>query len=111
MIRQRRPKAAADILSTVFHAPVVKEKLRRYSTLPEWSSVVGEALSKVSIPEKLIRGKILVVSVLDAAWSQELTLMKAELIERIRALSPSSCIEDIKFTTGNPKNFSSKQRA
>ena len=110
MNRHRRPKAAAEILSHDFHSPVVKEKLTRYSALPEWSAVVGEALAKVSAPEKLIRGKILVINVLDAAWSQELALMKEEIIRKVRELAPNSCVEDVKVTAGNPRSFSPRPK-
>ena len=97
-------KRAGDIVSSVFRSPVIKAKLKRYASFPFWTEIVGEDLANVSQPEKLIHNRILQVRVEDAAWAQELSFRKSEIVSRFNEFSTTAVIEDVKFTIGKRTN-------
>ena len=47
-----------------------------------WSDIVGPELAKRVMPEGM-RGKTLILAVKSSAWMQELSFLKAKLIERL----------------------------
>jgi len=98
-----------NILKSTLSSYRIDKKIEEYSAFPEWRDIVGEATSKVAVVEKIIRGKILVVKVLDAAWAQELSMQKQELIEKVNKTERGAIIEDIKFLTGDPRSIKNKR--
>ncbi len=102
---QRKPKTASEILSATLGAYHLKDKLSEYEAFPHWREIVGDAIAEVAKPEKIIRGKVLVVRVLDAAWAQELSMKKVEIIDRMYRSNRGAMIEDIQFVTGNPRSM------
>ena len=103
--RMRAPKSIADILSIAVKRPDLKQQFDRYAAFPHWAEIVGPEIAKVAIPEKIIRKRVLVVRVLDSAWAQELSLQKEQLISKVCAFEVGAQIEEIRFLTGNPKQF------
>ena len=99
------PKSAADVLDSTFKHLHLKTKVEQYAAFPHWPEVVGPEISEVAVPEKILSGKILVVRVLDAAWAQELTLHKAQILEKVNSFGAGALIEDLRFVTGNPQAF------
>ncbi|MDD2943442.1 MAG: DUF721 domain-containing protein [bacterium] len=105
MKRKRQPETAADILEGIFKRPDLQKKIREYSCIPCWAELVGDEVAKHSKPEKIIRGRTLVIRVENAAWAQELSMSKDSLVEGIRQADPRSLVEDIHFKVGNPADF------
>ena len=106
---KRVPKAAADILGAVFREKRISTKVKKYNAFPMWPEIVGEQLAKVTVPEKIIRGNVLVVKGLDSVWSQELSLQKEQILEKLFSIETGAHIQDIKFITGDPKSISAKE--
>jgi predicted nucleic acid-binding Zn ribbon protein len=102
---QRKPKTAGEILSATLGAYHIKDKINEYQAFPHWREIVGDEIADISKPEKIIRGRILVVRVLDAAWAQELAMKKMQLIDQIYLSGKGSMIEDIQFVTGSPRSI------
>lgn len=107
---KRNPSEVSKILEGTLGAYRIKDKVEQYSGFARWPEIVGADISRVAVPEKILRGRILVVRVLDAAWVQELTMMKSELIERLFQANFGAAIEDIKFLTGSPKTVGGGER-
>ena len=103
--RTTKPQNISSILDRAFYNPEIKKKVRQYSAFPFWPEIVGEKVAEVAKPEKIIKGKILQIRVLDAVWAQELSLMKGKIIDDFYRFGEGAIIEDIKFIIGNPKNF------
>ncbi|MFN8390701.1 MAG: DUF721 domain-containing protein [Bdellovibrionota bacterium] len=103
--RHRTPELIGGILDNAFRSPVIRKKVEEYAAFPYWEQIVGEQIAAVAIPEKISRGKVLRVRVLDAVWAQELSLMKQQIIEGIHRFGRGAIVEDVKFTIGNPKSF------
>ncbi len=103
--RYSQPKAASSIIDSAFRAFGVKKKLAQYEAFPLWPEVVGKEVALVSYPEKIVRGKVMVVRVIDSAWGQELSLRKPTILDKIHNLGIGSTIEDIRFVIGSPEHF------
>lgn len=103
--RKQSPKAIAQLLESAFGSYRIKEKLNEYSAFPFWEEIVGKDIAAVAIPEKIVRGKVLKIRVLDAVWAQELSLMKTKILDDIHKFGTGAVIEDLSFTIGNPKSF------
>ena len=106
--RSRKPQAAGAVLEKTFGQLHISKDLERYQAFPHWPKIVGEDIARISIPERIVAGNQLVVRVLDASWVQELSLRKEEIIDKIFEAGIGAVIEDVRFVTGNPKNFRSR---
>lgn len=71
-------------------------KARQYQLWSQWTAVVGEALAQHARPLRM-RGKTLVVAVDTSAWLQELTLLRPQLLGKIRAHFQAALISDIQL--------------
>ena len=106
---KQKPQNAGDILGAIFREKRITTKVKDYSVFPMWGEVVGEAIAKVTKPEKIIKGNVLLVRVLDSVWSQELSLQKEDILEKLFEVDTGAHIQDIQFVTGDPKSISPKE--
>ncbi|NMC64490.1 MAG: DUF721 domain-containing protein [SAR324 cluster bacterium] len=94
------PTAVEDILNSALKRFGLDEKIARYSFVSKWPEIVGEEIAKRSKPE-CIRGKCLVVKVIDSVWAQELSFHKQAIITRLkRHLKDKDLLEDVAFHVG-----------
>ena len=100
-----KPRHISGVIERAVLFAGIKEKFNQYSIVPEWPHIAGNEFAEISYPEKIVRGKTLVVKVLDPAWAQEMEFKKMELIERIFKLKKGTLIEDIRFVVVGPKDF------
>ena len=105
----RRPATAGAIIDATFGRLHLTKKLKQYESFEFWPEIVGEGLAKISYPEQILSNKILVVRVIDAAWIQELAFKKEEILEKFRNKCKNIYFEDIRFISGNPKDFNNKR--
>ncbi len=105
-VKNKAPLPVSSVLERTLGAYRLDKKLEQYAAFPAWPEIVGEQIAAVAIPEKIVRGKTLLVRVEDAVWAQELSMMKKEILERIFQHGSGALIEDIRFATGSPKTFS-----
>jgi predicted nucleic acid-binding Zn ribbon protein len=101
--RSAKPKAAAELLSQTLRAFGLEKKAERYAAFPRWEEIVGAEIASVAIPERISRGNVLIVRVLDAAWSQELSMQKQELLAKLQAVDIGAVVDDLRFITGDPR--------
>lgn len=64
-----------------------------------WPQLVGEAIAAVTRPVSERQGT-LTVNCSDAVWAEELTLMREDLLERLRDGLGARAPTDIRFRTG-----------
>jgi predicted nucleic acid-binding Zn ribbon protein len=81
MSRRRAPRPAADAFKAALQRVAPKTPLAAVQTA--WPSAVGEQLAAVAIPVSQ-QGGTLKIECADAVWAQELDLMQATLLERLR---------------------------
>lgn len=107
----KRPTQVASILESNLFIPPVRKKLVSYACFQEWPTIVGEQIAKIATPEKITRGRILVIRVLDATWAQELALKKHEILDGFARLAEKSgsrkdggaLFDDIRFVVSGPR--------
>ncbi len=72
---------------------------------------MGKEIAQVAVPEKIVRGKVLVIRVIDSVWAQELSMQKQALLDKIFAFGKGAVLEDLKFITGDPKSMRSQKKS
>lgn len=107
--RKRKPESVGSVLETALARYRLKGRLQQHSVLDEWPNIVGEQVARFARPEKITRGKVLVVRVSDPIWAQELSLSKQHILEGFRTLEFGSVIEDIRFVVSGPKDLANSK--
>ena len=108
--KKASPQSVANILGFTLGSFALKKKAKEYSAFPFWEEIVGASIAEVAIPEKIIRGKVLVVRVVDAVWAQELSLRKNEILDGLHKFGQGAVIEDLKFSIGSPKSVKNRDK-
>ncbi|MBR9975410.1 MAG: DUF721 domain-containing protein [Bacteroidetes bacterium] len=62
----------------------------------QWPELVGPAIATHATPQRL-RGGVLWLQVEDAAWRQELSLMRRELIAKINAWAGEEMVKELRL--------------
>lgn len=74
----------------------IARKLGEYEVITSWEELVGEQIARVTKPERIERG-ILVVSVDSAPWRTELSMRRLEIVEHINHAVGRRVIKEIRF--------------
>ncbi len=61
----------------------LKRRLDQASVIPEWGELVGPQIAAVTTPHVVTHDGALIVSVVSAAWLQELQLMSPTILKRL----------------------------
>ncbi len=75
-----------------------RKSLVRYRALSVWYDVVGEELGKHTKPLRIKDG-ILKVGVTSPGWSQQLSFLKRQILERLNKALGEKVVEELRFTT------------
>ena len=94
MTRRRAPRPAANALRAALDRAAPKTPLAGLQLA--WSEVVGERIAAVASPVSEKAGEVLVACA-DSVWAQELDLMQAELLERLRPRLGEAAPRALKF--------------
>jgi hypothetical protein len=99
MARRRKQSSISRLAADV--VPVLRQiGAGQRNVHPEiwarWGSIVGERISSRAIPQAL-RGKTLVVGVANSAWLQELSYLKATLLDRLAEAVGPAAVREIKL--------------
>ena len=81
MSRRRTPRPAADAFKAALQRAAPQTPLAAVQAA--WSRAVGEQLAAVAVPVSQ-QGETLTIECAEAVWAQELDLMQATLLERLR---------------------------
>jgi predicted nucleic acid-binding Zn ribbon protein len=90
------PEKLNSILNYFLSARGYLSYCKENSVVDHWSEIVGESLSAVTRCENVEDG-ILYVKVQSAAWRQELSFLKKEILSRIPPITNCHSITDIVF--------------
>lgn len=63
----------------------------------KWVSIVGEALAKVTHPQKIFK-KRLFIQCTSPTWKNELLYHKEDILQRIQAFLGDEIVQDISFS-------------
>jgi hypothetical protein len=65
-----------------------------------WPAAVGDGIARAAWPLRIGRDGVLQIAASSSAWSFELGLMAAEILERLRAAVPTTAITGLRFAPG-----------
>lgn len=88
-----------DVVEETVSKLDIAKKMRQYRLWQCWKEIAGPAIYLNARPVRWNRD-ILVVAVKHASWMQELTYLKAKLIEKIKEKIPEINISDVRFEIG-----------
>ena len=87
-------------LEAALHNAIIQQGLdsgiREQRLFIQWEEIVGAAIARHSKPVRL-RNDLLWVQVTEAAWRQELSLMRIELVAKINAALGEDLVKEIRL--------------
>lgn len=100
MTRRRAPRPAAGAFKQALQRVAPKTPLA--ATQAAWQGAVGEQLAAVAVPVSE-RDGTLTIECADAVWAQELDLMQATLLERLRSEVGEQAPEALRFRVNSER--------
>jgi hypothetical protein len=94
-----QPRRAADLLDGTFRWLKLDETARTFRALEGFSRAAGPRIRAHARAERM-RGGILYVRVASAAWSHELSALKAQLLAKLQRTPGCEDIRDLRFNVG-----------
>jgi len=95
-MKTSHPKQIAVSLSTVLQELGLGQRIKQVKALDLWKEVVGEQIARVTSPDRIDNGK-LVVRVHNAPWRNELLFLKREIIMKLNNALGETIVKDIHF--------------
>jgi predicted nucleic acid-binding Zn ribbon protein len=94
-----KPAPLGGILKEALKASHMDVDLELYALWELWPEVVGPLTAQNARPAA-IKGRLLLVNVSSAPWTQQLQYLKGELIEKLNRALGREAVEDIRFQIG-----------
>lgn len=80
---------------------VLQRRAKRYRFVLEWEKIVGPDAAANCAPARLVGEHVLLVRVSHPLWAQELSMQSGAIIERLRAVDPTSLVDSLRFEVGH----------
>lgn len=94
------PSPILKVLSSALKTYGLDKEIARYDFVLHWKEIVGAEIFKRTKPD-CIRGKALVVRVVNSTWAQELSFHKDFILSRLKKyLKTDEVVEDVQFYVG-----------
>jgi hypothetical protein len=97
--RRGKPSSLAEILRERFGSLGLEKKLHQARIFSQWEETVGSRIAAHSRPSYVRNGRLTVV-VDNPAWSQQLSLLRPDLLRKIAGVIGAGVITDIYLTSG-----------
>ena len=91
-----RPESIAEILFPILKKKGMLSQLEELKALLVWDEVVGKKIAKKTKPERIENG-VLFIKTRGAAWRQELSFHKVQMIASLNKKLGNDIVKDIKF--------------
>ena len=102
MKRNSFPSSVGEILERVFNKFSIDKKLKEVKALKLWEEVMGEKISRHSLPLFVRKGNLF-VRVDSSGWLTQLTYLKHEIISELNERLGGESIKNIYFRLGEVK--------
>jgi predicted nucleic acid-binding Zn ribbon protein len=99
--RRRAPRPATPALRSALEAAAPKTGLASLQSV--WAELVGERIAAVAQPVSE-RGAEVTIDCSDSVWAQELDLMQAQLLERLRERLGERAPQSLRFRVSNERD-------
>jgi len=97
--RNTSPRTGKSLLEGVFGRARLARQAQEWSALYAWHRLAGERLTRHTRAEKVL-GRTLLVRVATSAWANELTYLRADLLERLQRDPGAAFVNELRFTVG-----------
>ena len=81
--KRRAPKKLGDVMGDVLSKAGISDRLAQAQVIPQWRSLVGDQIARVTEPLSVTPQGTLFVAVKTNAWMTELSLLEPELLKRL----------------------------
>ena len=95
--KKQKPKKLGDVVGDVFRNAGVADRVVQASVIPDWRSLVGSQIARVTEPLSVTPQGILFVAVTTNAWMTELSLMEPDLLRRLNQKTGRLSIKKIRW--------------
>lgn len=102
-LHRSKLESVNDVLSKTFKYKRLDKKLKQVELFPDWEEIVGTKVAQISKPNRLLGSNILELEVVDSTWAQELSMKKAEILDKIHKTGKGAPISDIRFVVAGKK--------
>ena len=93
------PRSGRSLLDGFFARTGLKQRSREWRALFTWHQLAGPRLQRHVRAERVL-GTAMLVRVATAPWANEISYLRAELLERLRADPGAAWITEVRFTVG-----------
>lgn len=100
--KKKRPEPIGSIIAGVLGDRRLADRVKQATIIPEWPSLVGVQIAKVTTPESITANGTLFVRVTTNAWMNELSLLEPELLRSLNADSQRPAVRRIRWLLGPP---------
>jgi predicted nucleic acid-binding Zn ribbon protein len=98
--KKKRPESVGSIIAGVLGDRGLAERVKQAAIIPEWASLVGPQIAKVTSPESITANGTLFVRVTTSAWMNELSLLEPELLKSLNASRDRAPVRRIRWMLG-----------
>ncbi len=92
----KEPEKIGGLISGYLDSLGLAKRLGKQEAVLRWAEIAGPRIASETEALK-VEGDTLVVKVQKAAWRQQLTFLKAELLAKFDSKLGAGCIKDIRF--------------
>ena len=93
---RREVKSIADLLNMYLRREGLETPLLQKRAIDAWDAVMGPAITRYT-GDKFIKNQTLFVKVLNPALRQDLSMMRARIVQRINGMVGSQVIADVRI--------------
>ena len=83
--KKRKPEPLSNVLGTFLKQAKLDARVEAAQVVPEWESLVGKQIAKVTKPISVTRDGTLFVAVKTNGWMTELSLMEPQILRALNA--------------------------
>jgi hypothetical protein len=98
--RRRDPALSTDVVAAALDGLGLTDYARMLRITAAWREAVGDEIAARTHPSSFSRGT-LVVRTKNAAWQNELTFLKSEIIDRVNAALGNKSVDELKIQAGH----------
>jgi predicted nucleic acid-binding Zn ribbon protein len=95
--KRKKPESLGEVMKSVLADPKVGDRIRQARVIPEWESLVGRQIARVTEPLSVTPQGTLFVAVQTNAWMTELSLLEPELLKKLNAKTGRLSIKRIRW--------------
>jgi predicted nucleic acid-binding Zn ribbon protein len=95
--KRRKPRKFGDVMNEVLKKAGVADRVTQATVIPDWYSLVGPQIAKVTEPLSVTPQGTLFVAVTTNAWMTELSLMEPDLLRRLNQKTGRLSIKRIRW--------------